>query len=228
MKKVFGIVAILAAVLALGFTAQQVQAQVTVHGVVSDADGAPVAGALVAITGMGHERGQRPFMGRAQTGDDGAYSFANVPDGRYLVTAMTRALGGARGQADVAGADVELNLTVQGRGGNGGGGNGGGNGGGEVVVGGMTGHVIDVDGAAVAEARVVVSPVRLANRRGHMRMPRLNTQTDADGNYAFAELPVGNWVVMVMKRGVGAGRARVEVAVGDPVQVEDITLRNHR
>lgn len=217
MKKAFALLAVAAAFLALGFTAQPSYAVGSIGGVVTDADGNGVVGAMVMVQGVEHRRGQRMFMARAETGEGGAYEVADVPAGRYIVAAMTRELGGARAEAVVEdGQRAEVNLQLQGR--------GGGGGGEERVVSPLNGHVIDADGAAVEGARVVLMPARMA--RGRMRMPRLNAVTDANGNFRIDEVPVGVWIVTAMKRGVGAGRARVEVLADQEANVE--VVLNHR
>ena len=61
--------------------------QGTVTGRVTDADGDPVAGALVTISQPSYNRGERQMASvAAQTTDDrGVYRFANLTPGRYYV-----------------------------------------------------------------------------------------------------------------------------------------------
>jgi len=220
MKKVFGIVAIVAALLALGFSAQPASAVGSIVGSVIDADNAPVAGAMVMVQGVAHRRGQRPFMARAESGEDGSFAFADVPDGDYVVGAMSRELGGARAQVNVAGAEANVTLQLQGhRPG------GGGDDEEDVPMGSLTGVVRDAEGNPVEGARVMLSPARLVARHGMRQARRIATETDANGAFTVAELPAGVWVVMAMKRDVGAGRGRVEVEADAEANVE-ITLQH--
>jgi hypothetical protein len=222
MKKAVVLLTILAAFLAVGFTSSPVQAG-SIVGVVVDADDAGVAGAVVMVQGIQHRRGQRPFMARAESGEDGSFAFADVPDGRYVVTAMVRELGGARAEAAVVdGGEAAVRLVLQGR-------RGGGNGGGgeERPMGSLSGTVVDADGNAVGGAQVMLMPARLVNHRGQGRVGRIVAETDENGAFAVEELPAGQWVATARMRGVGAGRSRVEVVAEQNAEVE-ITLVGRR
>ncbi|MBM3327361.1 MAG: carboxypeptidase regulatory-like domain-containing protein [Calditrichaeota bacterium] len=216
MKKLLTLLAIAAAVAGLGFNAPAL-ANGWVTGAVLDADGNGVAGAQVGIQGVDRVRGQRPYMARAESGENGAFGFRDVPAGRYIVTAMTRELGCGRAEAVVEdNAGVEVTIRLQGRRGGGGGGEEP-----ELEFGSISGTVTFND-EPVEAARVVAAPVRLNHRRGFVRA-RLTTDTDGNGAYSFADVPVGNWVVMAMKREVGMGRGRAEVIVDENTEV-NITL----
>jgi len=223
MKKTIGLLAIAAVLMAFGF-AQPAQAVGTIGGVVLDADGAAVANAQVVVQGVEHRRGQRPYMARANSGEDGSFTFNDVPAGRYIVMAMTRELGGARAETRLEdGGAVRLELVLQGHRG-GGGGNEGGE---EVQYGSLTGVVLDADGNPVEGARVALAPARLVARRGMRNVRHLNATTDANGAFTIDRLPVGVWVVMAMKREVGAARDRVEIAVDQQAEIE-LTLRRRQ
>lgn len=218
VKRVISILGLLALALALFGGAQPAQA-FTVSGRVLDADGNGVEGAVVALQGMNHHRGQRPFMGRTESGADGSFSFAEVPAGSYVLTAMKRELGMAQTRIPDLNGDVEgIELVLQGHPGGGGGG-----GGGDVPTGSIAGTVTVLNEAGEASpvegARVGAMPARLVHHRG-MRMHRLQTQTDANGQYTLENVPVGVWVVIAAKPQVGIGRTRTEVVEGQQAQAD--------
>jgi len=222
MKKAFGLLAVVAALLALGLTAQPASAVGVIGGVVIDADEAPVAGAMVMVQGVAHRRGQRPFMARAESGEDGTFRFEEVPAGTYVVGAMSRELGGARAEAVLEdGGAVRVRLQLQGH-------RGGGNGGGDenVQLGSLIGTVHDAEGNAVEGARVMISPARLVERGRGRQARHLTVQTDANGAFSFPEVPAGNWVLMVTKRDVGAARGRVEIAADQQTDAGDFVLQH--
>ena len=69
MKTKIFILGLLAAVLALGFGANDALANGAITGAVIDADGEPVAGAIVSIKGQARRRGERPFRVRLETNE---------------------------------------------------------------------------------------------------------------------------------------------------------------
>jgi len=89
MKKTLIFTAILIAVILFGVSADTVQAA-TVGGVVLDARGNAVGGALVTIQQVDVPRGQRPFAARLQSDRRGNFEFDGIPGGRYVVAATTR------------------------------------------------------------------------------------------------------------------------------------------
>jgi len=222
MKKVFSIVALAAAFLALGMAPQTALALGSITGTITNADGGAVAEAMVMVQGMEMRRGQRPFMARAETNENGEYAVADVPAGRYVVTAQAREFGGARVAQAVADGDptvVNLQLAGGGRGGRGGG--RGGHGEEDRPTGSLTGSVV-FDNAPVADARVNLVPARM-NVRGQRVRP-INLTTDANGAFAVEAIPAGVWVVTAGKRDVGMGRERVEIVAGEGAEVT-ITLQ---
>ncbi|MFN3821510.1 MAG: carboxypeptidase-like regulatory domain-containing protein, partial [bacterium] len=201
MKQVVSVIALLTLSVALLGLIQPVQA-FTVSGRVLDADGNGVVGAQVYLNQMNHMRGQRPFMGRTVSGDDGSFSFADVPGGDYVISAMHRELGMAAQRIPNLNGDVEgIELVLQGR--------HGGGGGGDVPTGSITGTVtaLNEDGEAVAVegAFVRAMPARMAHHRG-FRPVRFNATTDANGQYTLENVPIGVWIVVAYKPQVGAGR----------------------
>jgi uncharacterized GH25 family protein len=221
MKKVSMLVVMALALMTLGLAPQSAMALGSITGTITNAEGGPVAEAMVMVQGMDVRRGQRPFMGRAVTDENGAYAVADIPVGRYIVCANTREMGGARAVANVAeGNATVVDLQLAG----GRGGRGGGNNGEERPAGSLTGHVL-LDGAGVDAARVVLVPARL-NVRGQRVRP-INLETDANGDFAIEAIPAGVWVVTAGKREVGMGRERIEIVAGEAADIT-INLRAHQ
>lgn len=216
MKKTVMFVLLAAALVGLGFTPQSAMAVGSVSGTVIDAEGNAVAGAVVMVQGIQHRRGQRPFMSRSETDDNGAFSVGEIPAGRYVVAAMARELGGARAEAEIVDdANTEVNLQLRGvREGRGGHGEDE-----EVATGSLTGTVLDADGNVVADARVVLVPARMA-QRGHRVRP-IQLLTDVNGDFGVEAIPAGVWVVTAAKRGVGMARDRITIEADGAL---DVTL----
>ena len=218
-KKGFILLSVLLALIAFGFGSQTAFAQGSVAGTVIDAEGAAVAGAMVNIHGMGgFGRGQRPFMERAETDENGAFGFEEVPEGDYTVTAMARELGMAHARIEVAdGEETAVELQMRGFGG------GGGDEEGDQEFGSVSGTVVDVEGNAVAEARVVIIIRQEGEERGrfmrrHVRHVR--GVTDDNGEFSFDEVPVGEGIITAGKRELGMVRAQIEVIVDENTEVD--------
>ena len=82
--------------------------------------------------------------------------------------------------------------------------------------GGVTGRVQDPSGARVGSAQVRVQAPEAAIAR--------STTTDANGNFRFTDLPVGNYEILVSAKGFGEANAEVTVQLGSVRQVI-ITLK---
>lgn len=213
MKKGTIILAILLAIIAFGFSGMNVvHAQGAVVVTVLDADGGPVAGAIVTIQGLDRERGVRPYMQRGETDDNGVIGWRQVPVGRYAVGAVARELGGAREMIGVRNEQVvRVDLTLQGRGGRGGGDE-------ERGVGSIIGIVTDPDGEAVAGAEVML--MRVINRGERGRQVRnIRIRTDREGLFSFENIPAGDYVIAARARGVGAVRQAIEVVANEATRV---------
>lgn len=218
MKKGMFLIAALVALLAFGFGSQQAIAQGSVAGSVVDADGAGVAGAHVELMGMGGGHGQRPFRANAETDENGAFAFGEVPAGQYVASAGAREMGMAHARLEVAdGQETEVVLELQGHGG------GGGGEGEDPQFGSVSGTVVDADGNAVAEARITIV-IRHEDdnggrhRRHHVRHVR--GVSDENGEFSFEEVPAGAGLITAGKREVGIARARIEVVVDENTEVE--------
>ena len=213
MKKGWILLTLMAAVIALGFTTTDAMAQGAVAGVVIDADGAVVPGAMVVLRGLDRVRGERPYQERMETGEDGTFGFRAVPQGRYMIQAGARELGSVREQIGVRNDQVvRIELQLRGR-------RGGGDQ--EREYGSVAGFVVDADGEGIANAVVMLVPVREREERGR-RAPRARgcrVRTDEDGAFEFARVPVGNYIIMAGARGYLRARDEIEVAVDQETNV---------
>ena len=218
MKTKIFILGLLAAVLAMGFAAGDALANGAITGSVIDADGEPVAGAIVSIMGQAHQRGERPFRVRLETNENGTFGVRDVPAGRYGITAGAREVGMARVRAAVQDGEVtEVELQLQGRGGRGGGDDEE-----RPEPGSVVGQVVNADGEPVAGAIVALVSLERRNHRGRHRGMR--TRTAEDGTYSFENAPAGNYRAMAWARGVGRARTDLEVVAGEETEV-DLTLQ---
>lgn len=210
MKKTFLTLIALAMVFSLGITSNPVLAG-SVSGVVIDADGNAVEGAIVSIQGLDRVRGERPFNARFETGENGVFGWRQVPPGNYLVTAGAREFGMARERVVVRGdQNVRLRLQLQARG--------------EDdrerperEFGSIVGQVIDADGAPVEGAVVRVAAL-VEGRRGARRVA-VRAVTNARGMFEFARVPAGNVLVAAGARGAGVARARAEVVADEALRL---------
>lgn len=213
MKKGWILLTLMAAVIALGFTTNDALAEGAVAGVVIDADGAAVPGAMVVLRGLDRVRGERPYMERMETGEDGAFGFRAVPQGHYLIHAGARELGSVRQEIGVR-DDQVVRLELQLRGQRGGGDQ-------EQEFGSVAGSVVDADGAGIADAVVMLVPMRDREERGR-RAPRARgcrVQTNEDGTFEFEQVLVGNYTIMAGARGYLRARDEIEVAVDEVTRV---------
>ncbi len=208
MKKGFFLLALAAALVALGFGSQEALAEGAVTGVVIDADGEPVAGAHVMLMAAERQRGERHFRVRGETNENGVFGFRQVPEGRYMIVAMAREVGAAREMIGVRDDEVtRVQLQLQGRERE------------EPGRGTVGGTVIDPDGEPVVGAWVALVPVQRNQRRG-FRARGHRIQTDRSGVFVFENVPEGEYVVMAWARGIGRARDRVEVIADQAVRVQ--------
>jgi len=210
MKTKIFILGLLAAVLALGFGANDALANGAITGAVIDADGEPVAGAIVSIKGQARRRGERPFRVRLETNEDGTFGVRDVPAGRYGVTAGARELGMARARVAVQDNEVSnVELQLRGR--------RGGRGGDDEErpdPGTVVGQVTNADGEPVAGAMVALRSVDRRHRGRGFR-----TRTNEQGMFSFEAVPSGNYRIMAGSRGVGRARGEVEVIAGEESEI---------
>lgn len=176
----------------------------SIRGTVTDNAGTTVANASVALSGNGQ-------AGRSTNSTaDGVYTFLNVPPGTYTV-AVTPPAGYTLGSsattsvtvasaAEASPSAIVLNRVV-------------------VANGSITGVVTDNAGAKVANVAVVLT--------GNGQSLR-TTSSDANGAYAFADVPPGSYVVGVTPPAgftVGSASANsIMVASGAQANVTALVL----
>ncbi|HEX8773181.1 MAG TPA: TonB-dependent receptor [Pyrinomonadaceae bacterium] len=78
--------------------------------------------------------------------------------------------------------------------------------------GGVTGVVTDANGAVVSNARVAI----ITSQQALLSM----TQTDASGQFRFADVPPGDYVLLVSRPDFSRRRMAVEVATGETANVQ--------
>jgi len=171
----------------------------SVSGSVSNQNDEAVAGSNIILT----SRGERPL--RAQSDENGNFNFNEVPIGEWTIQVTGRGYLPFREEIEIAvDQAVELEIVLEVAGGRGGDDE-------EVEFGSISGSVTNEDGEAVAEARVML------NGRGQRP---LQGQTDENGEFNFAEVPVGEWAIQIVGRGYMPFREDIEVVVDQAVELE--------
>jgi len=220
MKAKILLLGIAVAILSLGFGTSEAHANGAVSGVVIDADGEPVGGAVVSITGRAHQRGERPFRARFETNDNGTFGFRDVPAGHYHIIGGAREVGMARARIEVQDDEVtNVELQLRGRVGRGGGDREDDD---QPDPGSVTGQIVNADGDPVAGAIVAVVSQDRRRHRGRARGAR--TRTDDQGMFTFENVHEGNYLVLAWARGVGRAREAIEVTAGEETEV-NLTLQ---
>ena len=174
----------------------------SVSGRVVDAGGAPVAGARVSLgTGDGV---QSFFSGDGQVSDDaGAFTFDGVEPGSYHLTAQKEGYApGFGGEPVVVAAapvrDVEVRLER-----------------GAVV----RGHLLGVELADLAEARVIAAKLTSQNR-----LPAISS-VDFEGAFRIEGLAPGDWSLLaVLGDSVPAVKKEITIEPGQRELVVDLDL----
>ncbi len=211
MKRSILLIVVLAAFVAIGFTSQNAYAQGAITGVVYDADGNVVAGAMVNIIAEDRVRGERPFRAQYETGENGVFGWREVPQGAYILRAGAREVGMTTMRVGVRdGHVVRLEVVIaradRERP--------------EIEYGSLLGQVVDADGNPVANAVVTVGMIREnENGRRNVRRIPLRVVTNERGLFEMEEVPAGNVVVRAIARELGRGRAVVEVIADEDVRV---------
>ena len=171
-----------------------------VAGSVANEDGEAVPEARVVLSA----RGQRALQ--AQTDENGAFTFDEVPVGEWTIQIAGRGYLPFRADIEVAvDQAVELEIVLEVAGGRGGDDDE------EVEFGSVSGSVINEDGEAVAEATVLLSS---RGQRSH------RSRTDNNGEFTFNDVPVGDWTIQVSGRGYFVFRDEVAVEVDQAIELE--------
>jgi len=205
MKKMLA--ALLAVTALCAFGINSASAAGAIHGVVVNAaDDSPVAGAIVKVEGMQMERGHRPFMAKLESGEDGSFSVDEVPAGKYMIGAMAREIGVGMAKVEVADEAVDVTVKI------------GNPGKPDMQFGSLTGKVVDSDGNAVAGAKVMII-CKGERGRNARHFKTLVTKTDDNGAFSFDKLPVGNFMIGAVARGVGAARDKVEIKADEQAEI---------
>jgi len=210
LKKTWMLLFAISALVAFGFTGQQAIAQGAVGGVVLNADGERVEGAVVMIHSAERVRGQRPFHARMVTGEDGAFGWRQVPAGRYILQAGAREVGMAREMVGVRNDQVvRVRLVLQGR---------RGDDREERQFGSVAGRVVNADGEPIANAVVTIAVPR-EGRRG-LRHRGIRARTNERGIFEFERVPAGNAAIMAVARGYRRAAQRIEVIADEAIRVQ--------
>jgi len=169
-----------------------------IYGTVKiEADGSPVAGALVVIDRLSTVKGRSAPFARLETGQDGSFAVEEVPSGTYVL----RSASGSEVQGsllEVEDSPVELSIALidldqtDGESGS------------------LSGEVRNADGLPVAGAKVVVLLME-ANNRYARPFTVVTTYTDGSGRFSYDRLPVGTIGIVAAAHGYGAVYCRVRI-----------------
>lgn len=171
-----------------------------VIGSVSDSNGNMLGGSEVVLTGANNNNRYA-----THTNERGQYSLANVVIGVYAGRAFKAGFNPQEIRIEVqANAVTEANFVLEPAQ--------------QDEVGGVAGTVTNTDGAALARVEVVIS--RDGNDGNGFRVA---TQTNDHGQYAFEEVPVGDFAQRAVKEGYQAYQGHVGVRAGQVTQ-SDIVL----
>lgn len=179
----------------------------SVSGTVASVDGEALAGAVVTITVADDRNHPRNLVNR--TDDAGAFSFDEVPVGEWAIHAGFH--GFARFEGTVAvleGENTVMDIVLEAWDG----------GDDDLVFGSVVGTVGDVDGAGIAGAIVSIN-IQNDNDR-HPRRRHIETRTDEFGAFAFEQVPVGEWGIVVFARDFQQFRGIVEVLENEETTVD--------
>ena len=170
----------------------------TVSGVVTGTGGQPVPGARVFL-----EAGLGAPLSQIQTGEDGAFQFANVPSGIAGVFAIAEGYGFGGLSQNVPVDDAVSGLAIALR-----------------TSGGIAGKVVDMKGEPVSGARIT-GLLLLGESPVGIPLAKLKEfgfdepVTDGDGRFAASMLPQGTTVALKVGHANFAQAGVQNVTVGD-------------
>ncbi len=158
-----------------------------VEGFVTEESGTAVAGASIRIERIDWEAnelpGAEPFVQTAVSDDEGGFLFERLPLGRYALVASRESRSAVEyGELTREEYTRSIRLILR-------------------EAGAVSGTVRDATGAPVA--RAVVYPHHRESERpaDHLRAAALRGETDDDGAFSLADIPVGEWKLCARAEG---------------------------
>lgn len=178
----------------------------SVSGTVTTGDGDPVEGAQIVLMGERNGNGM-PDMQRTESDEEGNFTFDEVDEGNYNISAMAMRLGMAQAQIEVAaGEDTFVELVL----------GGGGGGGDDREFGSVSGTVSTEDGDLVEGAQVVL----MGEMNGNNRPDMYRGETNADGEFNFDRVAVGNYHITATMNRQGMAQDDIEVVADENTEVD--------
>ena len=160
------------------------------EGVVTDAEGNPIEGAVVNVRRDNDRRDNR-----TRTDENGFYSFDELRAGDYTVKAFAEGFFVSEATATIeADSTTELNFELE-----------------PFMFGTVEGIVSDEEGNPVVNARVSLR----RDRRGFGQ----RTRTDENGYYAFEDVLAGDYMISASARGFFKSTADVSVIANETTEV---------
>jgi large repetitive protein len=128
--------------------------------------------------------------------NEGEFTFENVPVGIYKILAEKAGIGSGMAEVEVKDGQIsEVTIILSKT---------------ETGYGSLKGVVLNAEENPVPEARV------------NIKGKDLKTYTDNEGKFTFENVPVGNYIVLAEKTGVGSGQAEVQIKDGQISEVRII------
>ena len=188
----------------------------SVSGTVFTEDGAAVEGAQIILMGEMNDN-RRPDVYRGETNADGEFNFDPVVVGNYHITANLGREGMAQDDIEVAADENTVVDLILGQGNGGGGGDDD-----DRPAGSVSGTVSTEDGAPVEGSQVILMGAMDGNRRPEM----YRGETNADGEFNFERVVVGNYHITATIMMQGMAQDDIEVVVNENTFVELVMGRN--
>lgn len=183
----------------------------TITGLVQDGSSQPVANAVVTLGPVDPPPGMMipTRLLHVLTDDQGNFTLTGVPVGDYRVKASKPGVGMAEDTVTITkdqSSSVTLTLAQPTP---------------TIDVGGVSGTVTDGSGHVVIGAQVVLVPAQPPHAL--FPPPPLRATTDDSGVFTFDNIRIGDYNLMVFKRGIGSARATVTI-IQDQTATADVVL----